>query len=59
MLETIREFAVEQLERSGEASAIRGQHARWFAAFIEGAEAGVEGAEQQAWLDRIDGELPD
>lgn len=34
MLHTIREFAQEQLERSGELEAVRGAHAHWFADLV-------------------------
>ncbi|MDQ3227910.1 MAG: LuxR C-terminal-related transcriptional regulator, partial [Chloroflexota bacterium] len=35
MLETIREFALEQLAATGEETAIRRQHATWYVAFAE------------------------
>ena len=38
MLETIREFGLEQLEASGEAEVIRERHAAWFLSAVERAE---------------------
>jgi predicted ATPase len=43
MLETIREFAVERLDSSGEADAIRRRHAEAFLALAESANLTVEG----------------
>jgi predicted ATPase len=43
MLETIREYAVERLEDSGEADAVRRRHADFFLAFAESANMSAEG----------------
>jgi predicted ATPase len=43
MLETIREYAVERLEASGEADAVRRRHADFFLAFAESANMSAEG----------------
>jgi predicted ATPase/class 3 adenylate cyclase len=55
-LETIREYAWERLEESGETEAVRRQHGQFFLALVETAEAKLVGAEQGAWLDRLEGE---
>jgi predicted ATPase/class 3 adenylate cyclase len=51
MLETIREYAVEQLERSGEADGLRRRHAEWFLAL---ADEGTIIVKDAVWLDRVD-----
>ena len=54
MLETIREFAVEQLEASGEAEALRLRHAEFFTALAERADPHLRhGPDQQQWVDRM------
>jgi non-specific serine/threonine protein kinase len=53
MLETVREFAGEQLEASGEADAVRATHAAFFADRAEQEAAGVLSADQVAALDRL------
>ena len=53
MLETVREYALEQLE---DADAVRDRHARAFARALEGAEAGMRSAELPHWLARLDAE---
>jgi predicted ATPase/class 3 adenylate cyclase len=53
MLETIREFAADQLAASGELDDVRKRHARWFVALVERAEPELEGANQDVWLDRL------
>jgi predicted ATPase/class 3 adenylate cyclase len=54
MLETIREFAAELLDASGEHDVIARRHAESFAAFAQGASTHLSGAEQRGWLDRIE-----
>jgi predicted ATPase len=54
MLETIREYALERLEHSGEAGAIRRAHANYFLALAEMAEPHLFRAEQLAWLERLE-----
>ena len=54
MLETIREFAWERLEASGEAENLRRAHAMWFAQWAEDARARIHGAEGPDILDRLE-----
>ena len=56
MLETIREYGLEQLDLAGEMTPARDAHATFFAALVSAAESGLKGAEQIAWLDRLDRE---
>lgn len=56
MLETIREYALERLERSGEATAIRDAHAAHFLALAEQSEFERIDAGQRAWLDLLEAE---
>ncbi|HEX9415420.1 MAG TPA: adenylate/guanylate cyclase domain-containing protein [Gaiellaceae bacterium] len=56
MLETIREFAAERLEQSGEADALRGRHAEHVVALAEEAEPSVLGVSPEEWLDRLERE---
>jgi predicted ATPase/DNA-binding XRE family transcriptional regulator len=53
MLETIEEFAAEQLAASGEQGPARAAHAAYFLALAERA-AEVEGDEQFAWFARLE-----
>ena len=54
MLETIRDFASEQLAESGEAETIRGRHAEWCLDLAGKAVAAVGGATQESWLRRLE-----
>jgi predicted ATPase/class 3 adenylate cyclase len=56
MLETIHEFANVKLEESGEAEAVRWAHAEYFLALAEEAEPMLWGAEDVAWLNRLEQE---
>jgi predicted ATPase len=56
MLETIREYALRRLDRSGEVQALRASHAAFFVAFAEAAEQGLRTSEHPAWLARLDAE---
>jgi predicted ATPase len=55
MLETIREYASEKLDVSGEADELRTRHARHFLDLAEEAEAHL--ATGGRWLDRLDAEV--
>lgn len=57
MLETIRDYAVERLEASGEAAVLRGRHAEYFLALAEDLEPKrpASGATGE-WLDRLERE---
>jgi len=57
MLETIREYALEQLEASGELDATRGRCTAFFLAFAEDESEKLLGRDQLAALGRIDAEL--
>jgi predicted ATPase len=54
-LETIREYALERLDESGEAPVIR-QHGTFYLALAETAAPHFHGPEQKGWLDRLEAE---
>jgi tetratricopeptide (TPR) repeat protein len=56
MLETIREFALEQLQAGGDLDLVRGRHARHFLDLAEEAEPHLTADDQAEWLDRCDAE---
>ncbi|MGI8828268.1 MAG: ATP-binding protein [Candidatus Limnocylindria bacterium] len=53
MLETIREFALERLDASGDADEMRDRHANHFLALAEEAEPHLRGSPRD-WLDRLE-----
>jgi predicted ATPase/class 3 adenylate cyclase len=56
MLETIREYALDRLERCGEKELLRQRHAHYFVALAEDAEPEILGADQVLWLERLEAE---
>ena len=54
MLETVLQYASEKLEDSGEGEAARDRHAGFFLGVSEEAEDGLIGAEQGAWVERLE-----
>jgi predicted ATPase/class 3 adenylate cyclase len=56
MLETIREFAREQLVQSSEEPEFLRRHALEFARFADEANAGLRGDEQLLWFERLEAE---
>jgi predicted ATPase/DNA-binding CsgD family transcriptional regulator len=58
LLETIREFALEQLVARGDADVARLAHATYFLTVAELAARGLFGSHQLAWLDRLEAEHP-
>ncbi len=57
MLETIREFALEQLEESGEGEDLRRRHAEYFLKIAERAALELTGSGQAAWERRLEAEI--
>lgn len=56
MLETVREFALERLEASGEGDTLRRRHILAYLAFIEAIESELYGPEQAARFARVEEE---
>ncbi len=54
MLETIREFAEERLELTGEADAVRRRHAAWFLGLAQRAERFIWSEHQAVWFERVE-----
>ena len=54
MLETVRQYAYEQLEKNGEVSTVRDRHLAYFRHLAEVAEPEFRGAGQLTWLRRLD-----
>jgi predicted ATPase/DNA-binding SARP family transcriptional activator/DNA-binding CsgD family transcriptional regulator len=56
LLEPIRQYAREKLERTKEAEVVRRGHAVWFLAFAEEAEPELRREHQGVWLERLETE---
>jgi predicted ATPase/class 3 adenylate cyclase len=59
MLDTIRAYAAEQLEASGDLDRIRARHRDWYVALVERASGELSGPDQRRWLDRLENEHDD
>jgi predicted ATPase/DNA-binding CsgD family transcriptional regulator len=57
MLEPLREYGAEQLEAAGETTHMRARHRDYYVSFAERATAGLDSAEQVAWLQRVSADL--
>jgi predicted ATPase len=57
MLETIREYALERLEQSGEGDELRRRHAEHFLVLVEEAEPHLFSGNQGDWLERLEADL--
>lgn len=57
MLETIREYALQQLVASYELDALQHRHINYFVKLAEGAETHAFGREQVTWFDRLEMEF--
>jgi predicted ATPase len=53
MLETVREYALELVDATGESEMLRGLHARYYLSWIENAAPRLSGPEQIVWVDRV------
>jgi tetratricopeptide (TPR) repeat protein len=56
MLETVWQYANDRLREAGGLVDWRARHLAYFVAWVEGAEAGLKGPEQGAWLKRLETE---
>jgi predicted ATPase len=56
MLETIHEYAQEQLEASEEAAAVQERHANYFLRLAEESDPHMFGPEREVWMERLDRE---
>src|ERR1700686_5366675 len=54
MLQTIRDFAAERLEESGEAHLIRDRHVKAYIALAQQAQPHLFGPRRKEWLDRLE-----
>jgi WD40 repeat protein/predicted ATPase/transcriptional regulator with XRE-family HTH domain len=50
LLETVRQYGLQQLERAAEATPVRDRHLAWCVTLAEQAEPALLGAEQATWL---------
>jgi non-specific serine/threonine protein kinase len=53
MLETVRQYGLQPLERAGEAAVVRDRYLTWGVTLTEQATPGLLGSEQTTWLARL------
>jgi hypothetical protein len=56
MLEPVRQYAAERLERAGEAGLLRARHADYIADLAAAARLGLRGGDQAEWVRRLERE---
>ena len=56
LLEMVRQYGAEKLEASGETDRFKARHRDYFLALAEEAESELTGADQGAWLERLEAE---
>ena len=56
LLETVRQYAREKLNDSGEGETVRQEHSQWFLKLAEKAKPELVGPNQQIWFERLDRE---
>jgi len=56
LLDTVRQYALERLDESGEADDTRRRHRDWYLALAAEAEPHLTGRGQKEWLDRLETE---
>ena len=56
LLDTIREFALEKLDESGEAATVQERHAQFFTQLVEPSESAHVRADPREWAERLDHE---
>ena len=56
LLETVRQYAMELLDASGDGDEVRNRHTAFFLDFAEKARIGVRGEQAGAWFARLDAE---
>src|SRR5262249_1902973 len=54
LLDTIREYALEQAAASGDLEALRREHAAYYMRLAEAAEPALAGPEQRRWCERLE-----
>ena len=57
MLETVREHALDRARSAGDLEALRRRHAERFLDLALSAERGLEGSDQERWLERLEREF--